>query len=153
MTASSRRLRGDAGQIGGIEVVPFGVLVFLSGTLLFVNVWGIIDAKFAVTSAAREATRAYVEASSFEEARVVAEARATETLAAYGRDTDRATVGEPSLEAPFGRCARVTITVAYTVPLIDVPWIGGFGDVADVESTATGLVDPFRDGLEGAASC
>ena len=79
--------------------------------------------------------------------------RAQETLAAYGRDGDRATVSDPVLDEPFGRCARVTITVSYEVPAIVIPWIGGFGDLAPVQSTSTELVDPFRDGLAGAASC
>ena len=52
----------DCGQVGGIEVLPFGLLVFIVGTLLVANAWAVVDAKLAVTSAAREAVRSYVEA-------------------------------------------------------------------------------------------
>lgn len=147
------RLHGDRGQVGGIEVLPFGFLVFVSGTLLFVNVWGIIDAKFAVTAASREATRAYVEAADATEAQAAAIAHADETLTAYGRDGNRASIDVPALDAAFGRCARVTITVSYDVPVIAIPWIGGLGRLAAVESTASELVDPFRSGLDGPARC
>lgn len=149
----TRRLRGDRGQVGGIEVLPFGFLVFISGTLLFVTVWGIIDAKFAVSAASREATRAYVEATDATDARAAALARADETLTAYGRDGDRAAIDAPTLDAPFGRCARVVITVRYDVPVIAIPWIGGLGRLAAVESTASEVVDPFRSGLDGPARC
>lgn len=147
------RGRGEAGQVGGIEVLPFGFLVFISMTLLLVNVWGIIDAKFAVSAAAREGARAFVESDTATEAQKGAEERANETLAAYGRAGERATVAEPVLSDPFGRCTRVTITVTYEVPAIVIPFIGGFGSIAPVESTHTELVDPFRDDLNGAARC
>ncbi len=149
----SRRLRGDRGQVGGIEVLPFGFLVFVSTTLLFANVWGVIDAKLAVTSAAREAVRAYVESDNETAAHLVATTRANETLLAYGRDGDRATIGAPTLAAPFGRCVRVTITVSYAVPAIAIPFIGGLGTIAPVTSSFTEIVDPFRDGLPGEATC
>lgn len=149
----SGRLRADAGQVGGIEVLPFGFLIFVSTTLLFANVWGVIDAKLAVTSAAREAARAYVESDDEVAAYAVAIARANETLVAYGRDGDRATISEPALAAPFGRCVRVTITVSYDVPAIAIPFIGGLGTIAPVRSSFTEVVDPFRDGLIGEATC
>lgn len=147
------RLRGDAGQVGGMEVLPFGFLVFISGTLLFVNVWGVIDAKFAVTSASREAVRAYVEADTEADAHAAALARGEETLAAFGRDGRRATIADPRLDGHFGRCTRVAITVVYEVPVIVIPWLGGFGRLDSVESTASEIIDPYRDGLAGSAAC
>ncbi len=56
------RLRGDAGQVAGIEAVPFGLLVLTVGVLLVAHTWAVVDAKFVTTAAAREAARAYVEA-------------------------------------------------------------------------------------------
>ena len=56
-----RRARGDAGQVGGFEALPFGVLIFVLGALLVTNAWAVIDAKLAATAAAREAARVYVE--------------------------------------------------------------------------------------------
>ena len=43
----ARRCAGDAGQVGGIEALPFGLLIFVVGTLLIANAWAVIDAKFA----------------------------------------------------------------------------------------------------------
>lgn len=148
-----RRARGDRGQVGGIEVLPFGFLVFVGATLLFVNVWGIIDAKFAVTAAAREAARAFVEADTEAAAVQAARRRGTETLRAYGRDGERSSVGSPTLDEPFSRCARVTITVTYRLPALTIPFIGGLGSLAPVEATHTEIVDPFRSGLAGATTC
>ena len=64
MTRRTRRVRwrDDHGQVAGIEVLPFGLLTFVVGMLLVANAWGVVDAKMATTSAAREAVRAYVEA-------------------------------------------------------------------------------------------
>ena len=147
------RYRGDAGQVGGMEVLPFGLLIFISGTLLFANVWGVIDAKLAVTSAAREAARAYVEAPDAVVAAAAADRRAVETLTAYGRDGERAKVIIPAPTDDYTRCARVSITVSYDVPAVAIPFIGGFGDLAPVTSTFTELIDPFRDGISGEAVC
>ena len=139
------RLRGDAGQVGGIEVLPFGFLLFVGVTLLFVNVWGVIDAKLAVTSAAREAARAFSESDNESTARAMATARAEETLAAYGRGGARASIDSPVLSSPFGRCARVTVTVSYEVPAIAIPFLGGLGGSQTVRSSFTEIVDPYRN--------
>lgn len=147
------RGRGDRGQVGGIEVLPFGLLTFVSATLLFVNAWGVIDAKFAVTAAARESVRAFVEADTMADATAASVRRATETLEAYGRGGERSTVGAPVLDEPFGRCVRVTITVSHEIPVIRLPFIGGFGSATPVESTHSALVDPFRSGIEGSSRC
>ena len=144
---------GDRGQIGGIEVLPFGFLVFVSITLLVVNAWGVIDAKLAVTSAAREAIRVYVETNGRIAAANAAKQRARETLNAYGRGGRRATVGDPVIEGSYRRCGRVTITVSYDLAAIAVPFIGGFGSSQSVSSTFTEVIDPFRSGLAGTSRC
>ncbi|MBA2283441.1 MAG: hypothetical protein H0W25_19710, partial [Acidimicrobiia bacterium] len=60
-TAAARRLhRDERGQMGGIEALPFGLLIFVVGALLVANAWAVIDAKLAVTAAAREAARTWV---------------------------------------------------------------------------------------------
>lgn len=148
----SVRVRGDAGQVGGIEVLPFGFLLFVSVMLLFVNVWGVIDAKLAVTSAAREAARVYSESDNESTARLAASARAAETLAAYGRGGPRSSINVPVL-SQFGRCARVTITVGYQVPAITIPFLGGLGGAQTVTSSFTEVVDPYRNRLAGDAQC
>ena len=148
-----RRLHGDRGQVGGIEVLPFGFFLFVSITLFLVNVWGVIDAKLAVTSASREAARAFVEAPTAEAGFSEARFRAEEALGAFGRGGERATIEPPLLPDGFVRCGRVTVAVSYEVPALAIPFIGGLGGIATVRSTASELIDPFRDGLPGEATC
>jgi hypothetical protein len=157
----------DRGQMGGVEALPFGVLIFVIGTLLVVNAWAVVDARMATDAAAREATRAFVEApvtdrSGTGAASAAAVTAGREALAAHGRDPSRARVELTGLSSPSGgggsaafeRCARVTFTVTYEVPALTLPWIGGFGDGFDVASSHSELVDPFRDGVPGRAdSC
>jgi hypothetical protein len=142
-----RRLRDERGQVAGIEVLPFGFLVLVAGTLLVVNAWAVVDAKFAVDAAAREAARAYVEAPDETTALAAARQRALEALAAHGRDDiDRVQV---TVSAPrgHGRCLTVIVTVSYRVPALTVPFVGGFGRALTAQSSHTELVDPYRDGL------
>ena len=62
MSAAARPSEaGEAGQVAGIEVLPFAVLVFVIGGLLLVNAWAVVDAKMAASAAAREAARTYAE--------------------------------------------------------------------------------------------
>ena len=145
------RCRGDAGQVAGIEALPFGVLIFVGGALLVTNVWGVIDAKLAATSAAREAARAFVEASDAAAADESAALAASEAIAAHGRSPERLVLQR--LGGTFSRCARVTFQAAYPVPAIALPWIGGFGQAFTATARHSEIVDPFRSGLEGTASC
>jgi hypothetical protein len=156
--------RDDRGQMGGVEVLPFGLLIFVIGTLLVANLWAVVDAKLAADAAAREATREFVEApvvdaSATDEAEARAVAAGLDALAAHGRDPERATVELTALEAPSGgsgyvRCARATFTATYQVPALTLPWLGGFGGGFDVASSHSELVDPFRNGVPGEAeSC
>ena len=132
-----------------MEVLPFGFLMFVSVTLVIANAWGVIDAKLAVTAAAREAVRAYVEADSPYAGSAAARRRATETLDAYGRGGERAAIGAPALHGGFRRCGRVTLTVSYDLPVVAVPFIGGLGRLQPVTSTFTEVIDPFRSDLPG----
>ena len=153
MTPIPQRCRGDRGQVGGIEVLPFGFLIFVAVTLLIANAWGVVDAKLAVSSSAREAVRAYVEADNLGQAELGAMVGARQTLSSYGRDGSRSTIGQPILSAGFSRCARVSVTVSYDLPTLVLPFIGGFGNLRPVTSTFTEIIDPYRDGLSGAAKC
>jgi hypothetical protein len=156
------RNRGDdRGQVGGIEVLPFGLLVFVVGTLLIANTWAVIDAKLAVDAAARQAARHFVEADvpaarDFGDAEAAARRAGYEALAAHGREEARSTVELTALESPdgqagFSRCARATFTASYDVPVLHLPWIGGFGSGLDVTSSHSELIDPYRDGVPGSA--
>ena len=143
-----RRAGPERGAIAGIEALPFGMLLFVAGTLFVANIWAVIDAKLAVTSAAREATRAYVEADDAASARADATRAIYETLAALGRDDrERITIDAPVLDGPFGRCTRVTITIHYRTPALAVPWLGGLGRGIDSVATHSEVIDPYRRGL------
>ena len=148
------RWRDDRGQLAGIEALPFGVLTFVVGMLLVVNAWGVVDAKQATTSAAREAVRAYVEAPDEATAVAAAEEAARRSMEGHGRDSSRTTVEIRHADGrPFGRCTRVTVTVHHPVPALRLPWIGGYGHAFDVGASQSEVVDPYRSGLAGAAQC
>lgn len=147
---------------GGVEALPFGLLVLVVGSTLIANAWAVVDAKLAVDAAARQATRTYVEA---DVGRGADGARSAEgaaldaglaALTARGRDASAAAVGLRALEpvggqAGFSRCARATFTASYQVPALTLPWIGGFGAGIDVTSSHSEIVDPYRSGVPGSA--
>lgn len=156
MRGPRRRLRGERGQAGGMEVLPFGLLIFVGGALLIVNIWGVVDAKFAADAAARQAARWVVEsagqATSASALRAGATRIATDTLADHGR-TGPARVRLGPDDAGFVRCERIEVTVAISVPAIRLPFLGGYGDAFDVQATRGELIDPTRSGVDGLATC
>lgn len=143
------RVGDERGVVGGVEALPFGVLVFVVGTLIVVNAWGVVDAKIAVATAAREAVRAYVETPPGSDAETTARSAAEHTMDVLGR-TARAP--QITLTGYFARCDRVSATVAYRIPALRLPWVGGIGSFT-ARSTASEVVDPLRSGLAGEASC
>ena len=145
------RARGEAGQVGGLEAMVFGVLVFVVGTLIVANAWGVIDAKLAAGAAAREAARAFVEAPAAGDAESLARKAADDAMAGHGRDPARMTVRVVS--GAFARCARVTVEVRYPVPLLALPWIGHAGTGFTAAARYSEVVDPYRAGLAGSARC
>lgn len=149
----SRSTHGDRGQVAGIEVLPFGLLVFVAGTLLISNVWGVVDAKVATDAAAREAARWVVErAAPGVDVGSGARAVAEQTLADHGR-TGPATVELIGPDDTLSRCDRVTVRVVVHVPAVRIPFVGGFGDAFEVTASHSELVDPTRSGLPGEAVC
>ena len=151
-----RRRRGERGQAGGMEVLPFGLLIFVAGTLLIANIWGVVDAKFAVDAAARESVRWVVERAGRSTTADGLRAGATEiaraTLVDHGRDGPLEVQLGPT-GATFVRCQRIEVTVAIEVPAIRIPFLGGFGNDFDVRATHAELIDPTRAGVDGLASC
>jgi Flp pilus assembly protein TadG len=148
---SRRRGLADRGQVAGIEVVPFGLLVLVVVALVLANAWAVVDARLAVGAAAREAGRAAVESDDPTAARSAARRAVDDVLAGHGRDLHRAAV-VVHVGDGWGRCARVTATVSGTVPAVSVPFVGGIGN-RRVRASHTELVDPFRAGLPGEARC
>ena len=147
-----QRASGDAGQVGGFEALPFGVLIFVVGVLLITNAWAVIDAKLAATAAAREGARAYVEAAEASDAEVRRDRRrACSELTARGRDVSRSRV--QVIAGAFERCRLVTLEVSYDVPTLTLPFVGGWGDGVHVSVRHGEIVDPYRNGPEGEADC
>ncbi len=149
------RSRDESGQVAGIEILPFGVLVFVVGVLFLAQVWGVVEARSSVTSASREAARAFVETpAGFTDSQALAGARQAglRSMSDQGRSPERTTVaavGPVSLR----RCARVTFEVSYRVPVLNLPLLSGLLDGMVVRSRHSEIVDPLRDGLEGEAFC
>jgi hypothetical protein len=151
---TSRRVRGDAGFAGGAEVLPFAVLTFVVGTLMVANGWAVVDAKMGATAAAREATRAYVEAGDQHAGAAQATAAARATVEGHGRDADHVRLRIDHADGrTWGRCTRVVTTVTVPVPAVTLPWIGGFAHSFDVVASHSEIIDPYRAGLPGPAAC
>lgn len=153
-TSTPRRWRGELGQVAGIEVLPFGFLMFIIGMLMVANAWGVVDANLATTAAAREGVRAFVEAPSAAEARDRAITAAAAAILGYGRSpfstrVDIETVGGRGWQ----RCSLAIVTVHHEVPILSLPLVGGFGHAFDVVSRQSEVVDPFRSGVDGEARC
>lgn len=151
MKAPRSRARGDEGFAAGFEGLLFGVLLFVAGTLLIAYAWGVLDTKTATGEAARQAVRTYVEAPTAASAAPAADEAAAAALSGYGRNPARARV--TFLSGQFARCDRVTIAVTYPAPLLELPFVGALGRAQSVRSEHSELVDPFRSGLPGTATC
>jgi len=147
----ARAPRGEEGFVGGFAGLLFGMLLFVAGTLLAAYAWGVVDTKTATAEAARQAVRTYVESSDAARATAEADQAADDALTGYGRDPGRARVSISS--GPFLRCARVTVTVTYPAPLFYLPFVGRLGSGQAVQALHSELVDPYRSGLAGVATC
>jgi hypothetical protein len=141
----SRIRRDESGQMANIEVLPFGLLTFVVGTLLVANAWAVIDAKIAVSAAAREATRAFVEAPVDGDPLGLARAAARSAIQGVGRNPD--TLDLTPLDGTFNRCETVRFEASYQIPAIRVPWVGGFGSGFTVTARHAEVVDPYRTGV------
>ena len=152
MTAARARarVRDERGAIGGMEMLPLGFLVFVVASLMIVNAWTVVDSWFAVSTAAREGVRVYVE-SEPDEAWPNARARVQQVMDDYGRG-DRA-IAPAAPEPAFERCNLVTITAGYELAFINLPFVGEFGALATIEASHSERIDPYRSGqFEGSCS-
>ncbi len=141
----------ERGAVGGVEVLPFAVLVLVCGTLLVANAWGVVDAKVAVTAAAREAARTHAEGDGGPAARADAVRAGREAFAAGGRASTAVDLDGP--EGPLARCGAVTYTARTTVPALQIPWIGGLGGPIAVTARHTTRVDRLRAGVAEELPC
>ena len=140
----SRVRRDERGQ-AGMEVIPFGLLTFVVGALLVANAWAVIDAKMAVSAAAREATRAFVEAPVDGDPLALADAAARSAIAGAGRNPAKLVL--TPLEAEFARCETVRFEASYQIPAVKVPWVGGYGSGFTATARHAEVVDPYRSGV------
>ncbi len=141
--AIADRRQDDRGVVAGAEMLIFGALAFVMGSLLVVNVWNVIDASLAVSAAAREGARTYTEADP-DTAWSQSQARMAEVLNEFDRG-DRALA--PSISSgSYQRCAVVTVTAGYEVALVRLPLFGQFGTMTTVESSHTSRIDAYRSG-------
>ena len=129
---------GERGAVGGMEVLPLSLLIFVAGALLLVDAWAVLDAKLAVGQAAPAAP-------------ALAFAAGRATFAGTGRNPAQLQMVEQ--EAPWRRCARVEITARTSVRTIRLPFVGTFGPPITVSATHREVLDPYRSGLPGSASC
>jgi hypothetical protein len=163
------------GLSAGAEALVFGFLVFVIGSIIALNGWAVLDAKFATNAAAREATRSIVEAGPATRMAMVgddgsdmATGRAyqvvVDTLVGHGKDPALLPNPEQFVVAlkddPWigghdrpDRCARVTVEVRYPVAPIRLPLVGGWTTPITVVGQHTELTDPLRSGLRGEATC
>lgn len=137
--------------MGGFEGLLFGMLIFVAGGLLVAGVWATIDTKLALASAARVAATSYVEAANPTSAASAAAATADVALQGWGLTYSRAQLDTRT--GPWARCSRVTITIRYPAPGIELPWIGKLWAGPDVAARASELIGPYRNGVPGTSTC
>ncbi|MEO5679233.1 MAG: hypothetical protein ABIS47_06155 [Acidimicrobiales bacterium] len=147
----SRRRTDEQGQVGGVEALAFGVLVFVLGMLGMATAWAVVDAKVAAASAAREAARSYVESDGSVTAWDDAVGRGREAFAGHGRSP--AALEMPRPVERFGRCAPVTVTAVTNVDLPRIPGIRAVARRVRVQASHTEVIDPFRAGLGRGVAC
>lgn len=138
----AHRARGtESGQAAGIETIPFGILVFIGGLLLVVNVWAVVDTRAALDTAARDYLRAYTSSSTSALGRAAGREAA---LASMGARAHGRAVEITAPDEPFGPCRPATVELRLEVPAIRAPFIGSIGTTA-VTATETELVQPYGD--------
>jgi Flp pilus assembly protein TadG len=135
--------RVDDRGVAGSEVLVVGVVVFVIGTLMLTNFWAVLRAKVQVATAAREATRAWVEAESTGEAQ-----RSIDAAVRAALGPSRAAIADVRVSGgALVRCQPVTVTVGVDVPVLRLPGVhGGVGSFR-VAASHTEIVDPWRTGL------
>lgn len=144
-------MTSERGVVGGVEVLPFAILIFVAGTLLITSAWGVVDTKAAVSAAAREGVRAQVEATPSPDATIVGRRAAIASYASGGRNPDRLEIA--IIDPGSGRCGVLRYEVRATVPAVRMPFTRGFGDGTTVVGRHSEVVDPFAAGLTGSADC
>ena len=142
--AVADRRYDDRGFVAGAEMLIFGVLAFVMGSLLVINVWNVIDSSLAVSAAAREGVRTFQE-SDPNNAWAASQTRMADVMDDFGR-SDRAVPPSLPTVGSYERCAVITVTAEYDVALVRLPLFGQFGTMTRVSSTHSGRIDAYRSG-------
>ena len=140
----------ERGAVGGVEGLAFGALIFAFGTLLVLNAWAVVDGKIAASAAAREASRAYVEAADDPTGRVSATDAANAVVASRLVGVD---IEADSAASTYERCQPIRAVVVVAVPRVSLPMLGGVGGTMHVSATHAEVVDPYRSGLTSTTAC
>ena len=140
-----RRSGAESGQAAGIESIPFGILVFVGGVLLVINLWSVVDTRASLDSAARDYLRAYTAAPDRATARIVGRAAARASLSSRSGRPSAVRIGAPTER--FGPCRPATVRLELTIDAIHAPFIGTLG-TAIVSTTQTELVEPYGVALD-----
>ena len=138
------RRNDEGGFVAGAEMLIFGVLAFVMGSLLIINVWNVIDSSLAVSAAAREGARTFTE-SDPDVAWAQSQARMIEVMNEFGRGDRAVAPSLPAIES-YQRCAVVTVTAGYDVALVTIPLFGQFGTMTRVEASHSSRIDTYRSG-------
>lgn len=146
----NRAPRDSCGVVGA-EVLPFIVLVFIGGTLLFAQAWAALDAKIAATAGVREAARTFVEHRGPRSAHATDAAIVAGTRAMSGYQLGGEASVQPVGTSRLRRCERVTFEATQEVPRLAL--LGGGWSTLSVRARSSEIVDPFRHGLDGRAPC
>lgn len=146
-----KRPRRDASGVVGAEVLPFIVLVFIGGTLVFAQATAALDAKIAAGAGAREAARSFVEHRGPRSGDAVDAATVSGMRAMSGYRLSGEASVRPVGTARLRRCERATFEATREVPRLAL--LGGGWSPVTVSARASEIVDPFRHGLGGRAPC
>lgn len=120
---STPRRRGERGVVGGAEALAFGTLVLLTGTLLCIHLWSVVEARVALDAAAREYLRTYTTAADEPSARRDALSTARVVLVARGTPHEDLRVVAPE-PARFGPCGVAEVEISTTVQGARLPFVG-----------------------------
>jgi hypothetical protein len=147
---SRRSTSTESGFVAGGEALIFGMLIFVLGTIVVLNAWTVLDARFAASAAAREAVRAVVEAPIGADLDQAAIAAAGMAFEGHGRDpADLEVIWAGATEDPVqARCAEIRFRVETQVDVLVVPRFGT-RSAFRVSAVHAELIEPYRSGLEG----
>ena len=132
-----RAVTDERGVVAGGEALLFGVLILLGGTLLIVDVWGLLDTRSTLDAAAREYLRSYTEQTDRQLALHAGDRAARDVMAAAGRPVGDLTIVPPPARS-FGPCGTAEVQLSVRTPDTALPFLDG-------RSNAPGWAVPVQE--------